>query len=181
MKLRFLLPILSLLVCASVLGRDIEGVDVVIAKRPGGQVVGKVHQATGGAFSIPSVPPGTYTVTISFTDATPTQSAGKNFYESRSNTARIAMSPTPLPAGCGEAYAFVDYPYVFSVGGSNIVLPKGSDAREIKRHGNQIEITQQIEITGKTPQAVRGLITRSSQVGPATGATPVGIAPRPVG
>jgi hypothetical protein len=180
MKSRFLFLILSLVLCASALAKDIEGVDVVVKQR-GGKVVATQHAGAGGAFSIPALPPGSYTVTITFTDPVFVAPAGKgldrkNYFESRSNIARLAPTPAQSPMGGLQSLSFDAYPYVYSVGGSNIIVEKGGDAAQITQRGNKIEIIQQIEITGKAAQAVRGSIMRSAPTGPA--AAPVS---RPVG
>src|SRR5438874_1812508 len=60
--------------------------------------------------------------------------------------------------------------------GGQAVTKARTGAAEIKRHGNQIEISQQIEMTGKAPGQLRGMVARnSSPVGP-----PAVAAPQPV-
>ena len=152
--------------------KDIDGVDVIIKKKPKPVVVSKQRARPDGSFTVPPLPPGSYTVVMSFNDPQlSANSSGKSFFESRSNTAKRAAPAASRGAMLQSDWLTFDgYPYVYAIGGG---APAASPHAGIVRSGDHIEISHDIEILGPGV-TINGSVRRELPPAPSLPASPVG-------
>ena len=162
-------------------GDPLPNVDVSLDKKPGGQSY-RGTMAADGTIQLPQVPPGTYTLVITFKDAVPVapapappsrgregvaqptpQPAGgvrpnaKSYFESRSNVANAVAPNTALPQGEWRTFTQGDFPYVYNVTGTNVRRVNESIVRTV----SDVRIEQNIYIEGNQPVAIKTSVRRA--------------------
>jgi hypothetical protein len=140
--------------------KEIEGVDVIIKRKPKGQIALRAR-VEGAKTLTTSLEPGEYSISMSFTDPLPASASGKSYFESRSNTVRVVQRPDlPGAAGTTSWLAFENWPYLYAVTG-HAVTRRGET---ISRTGARVEIEQQIEVAGGGAAEVQITVRRAPTV-----------------
>jgi hypothetical protein len=135
--------------------KEVEGVDVIIKRKPGGNNVGQVRLHNGEPMSA-RLPPGEYVLVMSWESPIRSTTADgaqlKSFFESRSNIATIAAPGWQIEPGAEVGFApaewaqFERWPYAYAISGQGVKKGAGF----IEQQGDRVYLVQEIIVTTDT-------------------------------